>query len=93
MVHKNRDPLTGARREDVLINKQDAARIGVSDGDEILLTSATGKMRGRCLISEIAPGNVQAHWPEANCLIGRGIADPECGIPDFNTDVEIVRLS
>jgi predicted molibdopterin-dependent oxidoreductase YjgC len=93
MVHNNRDPLTGACREDVLINKQDAARIGVSDGDEILLTSAVGKMRGRCLISEIAPGNVQVHWPEGNCLIGRGISDPECGIPDFNTDVEIMRLT
>jgi len=44
-------------------------------------------------LSEIAPGNVQVHWPEGKCLIGRGIADPECGIPDFNTDVEIVRLS
>jgi predicted molibdopterin-dependent oxidoreductase YjgC len=92
MVHKNRDPLTGARREDVFLNKQDAARLGVVDGDAILVTSSVGQMRGRCLISEIAPGNVQVHWPEGNCLIQRGISDPECGIPDFNTEVEIVRM-
>ena len=92
MVHKSRDPLTGARREDVLINPRDADRIGIADGDEILLTSATGQMRARCLISEIAPGNVQVHWPEGNCLIERGICDPECGIPDYNTEVEIVRI-
>lgn len=92
MVHKSRDPLTGARRDDVLINRQDAERIGITNGEEILLKSAAGQMRGRCLISEIAPGNVQVHWPEGNCLIERGICDPECGIPDFNTEVEIVRL-
>ena len=92
MVHNSRDALTGARREDVLINRQDAERIGIVNGDEILLTSAAGQMRGRCLISEIAPGNVQVHWPEGNCLIERGICDPECGIPDFNTEVEIARL-
>jgi len=93
MVHKSRDPLTGARREDVLINRKDADRIGIANGDEILLTSAVGQMRGRCLISEIAPGNVQVHWPEGNCLLERGICDPECGIPDFNTEVEIARLT
>ena len=92
MVHKSRDPLTGARREDVLINRKDADRIGIANGEEILLTSAAGQMRGRCLISEIAPGNVQVHWPEGNCLLERGICDPDCGIPDFNTEVEIARL-
>jgi molybdopterin-dependent oxidoreductase alpha subunit len=92
MVHKSRDPLTGARRDDVLISRHDADRIGVVNGDAILVRSASGEMRGRCLISDIAPGNVQVHWPEGNCLIERGISDPECGIPDFNTQVEIVRL-
>jgi predicted molibdopterin-dependent oxidoreductase YjgC len=91
MVHESRDPLTGARREDVLMNKQDAARIGVTDGDGVLLTSTAGQMRGRCLIAEIAPGNLQVHWPEGNVLIERGVFDPECGIPDFNTEVEIER--
>jgi molybdopterin-dependent oxidoreductase alpha subunit len=92
MVHRDRDPLTGARREDVLINRQDAERIGVADGDDILLTSSAGQMRGRCFVAPIAPGNVQVHWPEGNVLIERGISDPECGIPDFNTEVEIERI-
>jgi predicted molibdopterin-dependent oxidoreductase YjgC len=92
MVHRDQDPLTGARREDVLINRQDAERIGVADGDDILLTSSAGQMRGRCFVAPIAPGNVQVHWPEGNVLIERGISDPECGIPDFNTEVEIERI-
>jgi anaerobic selenocysteine-containing dehydrogenase len=93
MVHNNRDPLTGARREDVLMSKEDATRIGVADGDAILLRSVVGEMRGWCLIAPIAPGNVQVHWPEGNILIKRGVFDPECGIPDFNAEVEIEPLT
>jgi len=93
MVHRKYDPLTGVRQEDVLMNHQDAARLGVADGDSVLLTSPAGKMRGRCLIAPITPGNVQVHWPEGNVLIERGKSDPECGIPDFNTEVEIERLN
>jgi molybdopterin-dependent oxidoreductase alpha subunit len=93
MVHKTRDPLTGARREDVLMSKHDADNNGLADGDSLLLVSATGRMRGRCMIAPIAPGNVQVHWPEGNVLIERGVSDPECGIPDFNTEVEIERVT
>ena len=91
MIHNVRDPLTGARRDDVLISREDAHRIGVGDGDEILLTSLAGQMRGRCMIAPIAPGNLQVHWPEGNVLIERGVVDSECGIPDFNTEVEVSR--
>jgi predicted molibdopterin-dependent oxidoreductase YjgC len=93
MVHKNRDPLTGASREDVLISKEDADKNGFANGDSVLLTSNTGRMRGRCMIAPIAPGNVQVHWPEGNVLIERGVSDPECGIPDFNTEVNIERVT
>jgi molybdopterin-dependent oxidoreductase alpha subunit len=93
MVHRDRDPLTGARREDVLISRQDAERIGLADGDAVLLTSVAGEMRGRCLVAPITPGNVQLHWPEGNVLIERGVSDPECGIPDFNTEVDVERIS
>ena len=93
MVHRDRDPLTGARRQDVLMSKQDADRIGVVDGDVVLLKSPAGQMRGRCLVAPIAPGNVQVHWPEGNVLIQRGVSDPECGIPDFNAEVEIELIT
>jgi anaerobic selenocysteine-containing dehydrogenase len=92
MVHQVRDPLTGASRGDVLISEKDAERIGVSDGDRVLLRSAVGQLNARCMIAPIAPGNLQVHWPEGNVLIKRGVSDPECGIPDFNTEVEIERI-
>jgi len=93
MVHRNRDPLTGARRDEVLISSEDAQRIGIANGEGVLVTSAAGKLQGRCLIAPISPGNVQVHWPEGNVLIERGISDPECGIPDFNTEVDVKRLA
>jgi molybdopterin-dependent oxidoreductase alpha subunit len=93
MVHRERDPLTGARRDDVLMSEADAARLGLRAGDELVVRSSAGEMRGRCFIAPVAAGNVQVHWPEGNPLIERGVVDSECGIPDFNTEVEIERLN
>jgi molybdopterin-dependent oxidoreductase alpha subunit len=92
MIQRDRDPLTGARRDDVLMNTEDAASLGVADGDVLLLKSDAGEIRGRCRIAPIARGNIQAHWPEANPLIARGSCDPDCGIPDYNTLVHITAL-
>ncbi|HEX5733119.1 MAG TPA: FdhF/YdeP family oxidoreductase [Blastocatellia bacterium] len=91
MVHRETDPLTGARRDDVFMNEMDVKRLGLADGDGVVLTSDAGDLRGRCRIAPIAPGNVQVHWPEGNVLIERGVADPECGIPDYNALVEVKR--
>jgi molybdopterin-dependent oxidoreductase alpha subunit len=91
IVHEQRDPLNGAKRDDILISQADAQRLGLKDGDAIVIRSESGKMQGTCRIAPIAPGNVQAHWPEGNVLIKRGVCDPECGIPDFNAMVEIER--
>jgi anaerobic selenocysteine-containing dehydrogenase len=91
MVHRDRDPLTGAARSDVLMNLDDARGLGITDGDAIVLRSSAGEMAGVCRVAPIAAGNIQAHWPEANVLLSRGLSDPECGIPDFNTEVQILR--
>ena len=93
IVHRDQDPLNGAHRDDVLMSAEDARRLGLTNGDAVLLRSATGEMRGRCLIAPIAAGNVQVHWPEGNVLISRGVCDPECGIPDYNTIVEVGRIT
>lgn len=91
IVHQQRDPLNGARREDVLMSATDAQRLGLTDGAAIILRNEIGELRGRCRIAVIAPGNVQAHWPEGNVLIRRGVCDPECGIPDYNATVTVER--
>ena len=91
MIHREKDPLTGARRSDVLMSADDATVLGVGDGEEVLLRSEVGEFRGRAKLAPMRPGNVQMHWPESQHLIRRGVRDPECGIPDFNAVVEITR--
>jgi anaerobic selenocysteine-containing dehydrogenase len=91
MIHREKDPLTGARRHDVLISAEDASSVGVRDGEEVLLRSEVGEFLGRAKVAPLRPGNVQVHWPESQRLIRRGVRDPECGIPDFNAVVEITR--
>ncbi len=93
MIQNRRDPLNGAVREDVLMNETDATRLGIAEGDSILVRSEVGELRGRCRFAPIAPGNVQVHWPEGNVLVRRGVCDPECGIPDYNSVVEIERIA
>jgi len=56
MVHRAVDPLTGARREDVLMNESDARRLGLVDGDVVTLTSSIGSFKGRCRIAPISAG-------------------------------------
>jgi molybdopterin-dependent oxidoreductase alpha subunit len=93
MVQRDRDPLNGARRDDVLISAADAERLGLRDGDAVVLRNECGELRGRCRIAPLAPGNVQVHWPEGNVLLRRGLCDPECGIPDYNALVALERLA
>lgn len=91
MVQASRDALTGAAREAVLINAEDAARLGIGQGDEVVLRAEGAELRGHVHLAPIAPGNLQVHWPEGNVLIGRGRRSPEAGIPDFNARVTITR--
>ena len=53
---------------------------------------ATGEMRGRAKVADIKPRNIQAHWPEAQPVLKRGVLDPQCGVPDYNAVVELIPL-
>jgi molybdopterin-dependent oxidoreductase alpha subunit len=92
MVHGARDPLNGAKRDDVLMSAVDAAGQGLSDGDPILLHSATGEMHGCVKIAAIKPRNLQVHWPEGNRLLPRDVYDSESGVPDYNTLVQVIKV-
>ncbi|MBM3924666.1 MAG: FdhF/YdeP family oxidoreductase [SAR202 cluster bacterium] len=90
MVQARRDPLTGAVREDVLMNADDAIALGLRDGDPVVLKSEVGEYEGRCKIAAIKSRNLQVHWPEGSVLLRRGAVDPVCGIPDYNTTVQVL---
>ncbi|HZD70547.1 MAG TPA: FdhF/YdeP family oxidoreductase [Actinomycetes bacterium] len=93
MVHERRDALTGAIREAVLISRVDAERLGLADGDPVVLSNDSGELRGRALIAPVKPGNVEIHWPEGEVLIDSGRRSPQAGIPDYNAVVSVERPS
>jgi predicted molibdopterin-dependent oxidoreductase YjgC len=85
MSHGARDRLMGSgTRRDVLIHPADAARIGVRDGEELLLRSDIGEWVGLARQAPIKERFLQAYWPETNVLIARRF-DPVSGEPDYNT--------
>src|SRR5262249_7837195 len=92
MVQREQDPLTGASRDDILISREDAERLGVRDGEPIRLTSSTGSFTGRARVDRIKPGNLQVHWPEGNCLLARDRLDAASREPDYNAVVVVEKL-
>ena len=92
MVHEDVDSLNGAEREAVLISRVDAERVGVANGDEVLLRSAVGEFRGKATLAPVTPGSLQIHWPEGLGLIDRKRRSPQAGIPDYNAAVTLERV-
>ncbi len=89
IVHERRDALTGAARDAVLVNRDDAASLGIAEGDPVVLRSERGELRGRALLAPVARGSLQVHWPEGNVLIDRDRRSGESGIPDYNARVTL----
>jgi molybdopterin-dependent oxidoreductase alpha subunit len=93
LIYDEIDPLTGAARDSVFMNPEDAASLHLMNHDPIRLVSEVGQMNGRVFLAPIAPGNLQIHWPEGNVLIRRGIVDSVGGVPDYNAQVRVEKLS
>jgi molybdopterin-dependent oxidoreductase alpha subunit len=93
MVWKDKDPLNGAARSDILISAADAAARGLLDGAAVQVRSAIGEVRAHVKISPIRAGSVQMHFPEANPLIDGTHRDPISHVPDYNAIVELVPVS
>jgi molybdopterin-dependent oxidoreductase alpha subunit len=92
MVWSDRDPLTGSDRDNVIISLADARRLALRTGDAVALRSEVGEFRGKIRIADVAPGNLEVHWPEGNVLIRAGHYDPSCGEPDYNAVCDLIRL-
>ncbi len=72
-------------RWSVLMNKQDANKLGVNAGDKVTLSSACGEMKDLIVFYfDIPEGNLLAYYPEANCLIGTE-RDPRSHTPAFKS--------
>ncbi len=97
MLWSASDRTTGAtRRDNIFISIEDAHRLGLREGDMILLrttaaNSAAREMRGTCKIADVKSGTLQAFWPEANVLISSRL-DPASHEPDYNAWVTLEKL-
>jgi molybdopterin-dependent oxidoreductase alpha subunit len=89
MIHGKKDLLTGALRDDILMAQEDADRLGLKNGDAIVLTNERGEFRGRVKIDRVKPGSLQGYWPEVNVLVPAGCLDAS-GVPDYNAVVEVL---
>jgi molybdopterin-dependent oxidoreductase alpha subunit len=94
MVHASVDPLTGAGRDAVYIDRADAAALGLTEGDPLLLHSAVGEFRGVAHLVALPSGSLQVHWPESNALLPGSPEDrePGSGIPSYQAVVEVIPL-
>lgn len=93
MVHADADQITGSRRESVFLAADDARRLGLGDGDPVVVRSDFGELTGRAFVARVKPGNVQVHWPEGNVLIDPDVRSPEADVPEYTAVVSIDRAA
>ncbi len=92
LIYAEIDPLTGASRDAVFMNPEDAAGLHLTNHDPIMLRNDVGHLAGRVFFAPIARGNLQVHWPEGNVLIRRGVVDAAGGAPDYNAQVKVEKV-
>jgi molybdopterin-dependent oxidoreductase alpha subunit len=93
VVYDEEDLYRGnAHRRVVMLSESDASTLGVSEGDEVQVVSATGKMQVQAAIVDIRSGNIAMYYPEANVLVDRA-QDPESLTPAFKSvPVRLLRV-
>jgi molybdopterin-dependent oxidoreductase alpha subunit len=91
VVYEEEDLYRGnTRRDVVMMAKEDAERLGVAEGDRVLVGSETGRLEVRVAIAELPPGNLAMYYPEANVLVPRRL-DPLARTPAFKSVAATVQ--
>ena len=83
LIYAEIDPLTGAARDAVFMNPDDAAALHLINGDPIRLRNEIGTLDGHVFLAPISRGDLQIHWPEGNVLIRHGVVDAGGGVPEY----------
>ena len=86
VVYEEEDIYRGQDRRDViLINREDMARLGLSADQRVTVRSAVGEMRRQLVRPfDIRAGNALMYYPEANVLVPRDV-DPQSKTPAFKS--------
>lgn len=91
MIYGEVDPFNGAGREDVLVSKEDAEALGISEGEAVVVHNKYGRLYGRLRTAPVAAGNMELYWPEGNVLFPSGVYEPHAGIPEYNVEVKLEK--
>jgi molybdopterin-dependent oxidoreductase alpha subunit len=90
VVYEEADPYRGnLRRDVVMMAAEDAARLGVVEGDPVEVRTGAGRMRVVVAIVDIRAGNLAMYYPEANVLVPRNL-DQRSRTPAFKSVVATV---
>ncbi|HEU4951374.1 MAG TPA: FdhF/YdeP family oxidoreductase [Holophagaceae bacterium] len=83
VVYEEEDLYRGVdRRDAILMAAEDAARLGLSEGQKVRVASETGAMAVHVALVDIRPGNCAMYYPEANALVPAHL-DPRSKTPAF----------
>ncbi len=93
VVYEEEDLYRGNERRDVvMMNAADAARLGVVKDSRVRVENAVGAMEVVVRIAPLPAGNLAMYYPEANVLVPRTI-DPRSATPAFkSTTARVVPL-
>jgi len=95
VVYEQYDLYRGVDRRDViLLHDEDIRRLGLDQGQRVVVRSETGMMQDIqvCRFDKIKPGNALMYYPEANVLVGRTV-DPLSKTPAFKGVVVTVEAA
>jgi molybdopterin-dependent oxidoreductase alpha subunit len=91
VVYEEEDLYRGNRRRDVvMMAAEDAARLGVGEGDRVRVETEAGALDVAVSIADLRPGNLAMYYPEANALVPRRL-DPRAKTPAFKSVVARLR--
>jgi anaerobic selenocysteine-containing dehydrogenase len=83
VVYEDHDRYRGQERRDViLLNAGDVARLGLALDQRVTVTSTAGSLTVLVRTADLPAGNAAMYYPEANVLVPREV-DPESGTPAF----------
>ncbi|MGL4609810.1 MAG: FdhF/YdeP family oxidoreductase [Trueperaceae bacterium] len=91
IVHQDLDPMNQQLRDAVLMNREDAAKLGLQEGERVVLENTFGSFVGRVVFADLAPRSLQAHYPESNVLVDPKARSSLAQIPAFKEVVATVR--
>jgi molybdopterin-dependent oxidoreductase alpha subunit len=91
VVYEEEDIYRGQERRDViLMNEHDMARLGITRNDRVLVSSELAEMEVLARPFNIPPGNAAMYYPEANAIVPAAI-DESSRTPSFKNVAVTVR--